>query len=169
MHANRNRRRGFTFLELIVVTIIIAVLSAAVLPVFSTSFRSLRVRNAKADLLATLAHTQECAVRDSREYRFYVDQKAGAYWVAAYAGTVDEEKVFNPIEENWGKRVELPEPLRMARADMRKDRDMDAQYLACYPNGASDIGAIQVIDPSRGRKSFKIEVLGAMGQFEVKE
>lgn len=168
--APRGIRAGFTFLELLVVVAIIGVITAAVLPVFSSTFRSVKVRDAKSDLLAVITHTQESAVRDSREYRFYLDPELGQYWVGYHAGSTKEgAKRFLPVEDTWGKPVTIPEPLEVGRPKMRKDEESEAFFLSCYPNGACDHASIEVTSRGRNGARFEIETLGAMGQFKVKE
>lgn len=164
------RRAGFTFLELLVVVIIVGVISASVLPVFSSSFASLRVRNAKADLMAAIAHAQECAVRESTPYRFNLDPESRSYWITRYKSGVGEEEVFERVPDKWGQETALPDALEVSRPKMRKDRETKAFYLQCYPNGACDMASISVTTKGRGRASkFTFETLGALGQFEVKD
>ncbi len=165
----QSRNAGFTFLEMLVVVIILGVLSAAVMPVFSASFRGISARDAKTGLLATLAHTQESAVRDSREYRFYLDPKERRYWAARHTGMGEDGKRFTAVTDKWGLPVVLPTGMEVGRPKMRKDDETGAYYLTCYPNGACDIGSIAVQRAGRGGEKFEIETLGAMGQFEVKD
>ncbi|MFM1918401.1 MAG: hypothetical protein RLZZ303_35 [Candidatus Hydrogenedentota bacterium] len=162
-------RAGFTFLELIVVTTILAILSMAVLPVFSTTFRSVRIGNAKSDLVAVLRHTQEAAVSQSLEHRFYVHPEQNMYWVGYHSGDEGLEKLFTEVSETWGRATVLPEGLQLEKPKLRKDRENGVYYLACHPNGACDIGEIEVVSTDRRDSRIRIETLGTLGQFEVTE
>lgn len=170
MRASRSTpRAGFTFLELIVVTAILGIISVAVLPVFSTTFRSVRIRDAKSDLVAVLRHTQEAAVRESREYRLYLNPDENRYWVGYHSETVGEDKLYTEVAENWGRATVLPEGLGLGRPKLRKDRESGAFFLACHPNGACDVGTIEIVADDRTDGRFRIETLGAMGQIEVSD
>lgn len=169
-HRTGSRRAGFTFLELLVVVIIVGVISATIIPMFGASLGSLRIRNAKSDLMAAIAHAQECAVREGVEYRFNLDPETRGYWITRYASGLGKDQVFEPVPDKWGQERILPEALEIPRPKMRKDRETKSYYLQCYPNGACDIGSISVRTAGRGQGNrFTVETLGALGQFEVKD
>src|SRR5262245_37750606 len=72
---------GFTLMELIVVVIVIAVISSAVIPMFADSLRSLRRQRYIDDFTTALKFAQERAISGSVEHRVYIDDKANTFWV----------------------------------------------------------------------------------------
>jgi len=164
------RGRGFTLLELIVVMALIAVISAAVVPVYGRSMSAIQLRNVRNDFVSLVSFVQEKAVAESKEYRVCIDSRDNVYWVMVLAGYDDRnEKVFKPVEAEYGVEKALPEGYVIERVDARKDRETGARYIGCYPNGACDEVDVTFRDQRNRRRTFKVTTLGAMGKFEVKE
>ncbi|MBW7866485.1 MAG: type II secretion system protein [Candidatus Hydrogenedens sp.] len=161
--------RGFTLLELIVVMTILSVISMAVVPVFLSGMTAVEVRNARSDFIATLRFVQELAVKESREYRVYISEEDGTYWVMRLSGLKDTEKQFEPVEEEFGAEKRFPEFLKITRIKARRDRGGNARFIACLPNGASDQAVVSLQDQRVRGRSFDIEVKGVLGKVEIKE
>jgi prepilin-type N-terminal cleavage/methylation domain-containing protein len=163
-------RSGFTFLELIVVLALLAIISSIIVPVYVRSMNGIQMRSARNDLIGTLRFIQELSVKESREYRLYIDPKSNVYWVMRLA-RVEEggDKKFEPIEETWGAETKLPEQFVITNLKARKERGGKALFIACQPNGASDQAVISVRDDHVRNSHYKIMVHGPMGQIEVKE
>ena len=162
-------RTGFTFLELIVVLALLAIISAIIVPVYVRSMNGIQMRSARNGLIGTLRFIQELSVKESREYRLYVDAKNNTYWVMRMAKLVDGEKKFEPIEETWGAETKLPEQFIITHIKARKDRGDKGIFIACQPNGASDQAIISVRDSHVRGRNYKIVVLGPIGKIEVQE
>jgi len=163
----RHDRTGFTFLELVVVLALLAVISAIIVPVYVRSMNGVQMRSARNSLIGTLRFIQELSVRESREYRLYVDVKNNVYWVTRLAEVANGEKRFESVEENWGAKTTLPDQFVITNMKARKDRGDKALFIACQPNGASDKAEITVYDSRAKGKKYKILVLGPMGKIEV--
>ncbi len=160
-------RTGFTFLELIVVLALLAVISSIIVPVYIRSMNTIQMRSARDSLIGTLRFIQELSVKESREYRLYIDVKNNLYWVTRLAEVVDGEKRFEPIDETWGQKTPLPDQFVISNMKARKDKGDKALFIACQPNGASDQAEISVRDSRAGGKKYKILVHGPMGKIEI--
>lgn len=160
--------QGFTLLELVVVMTLLAIISAAVVPIYANSMAAIQMRGAGNDFVARLSFVQEKAVAESCEYRLYIDDKAGTYWVAVLTGTEKGEKVFEPVDADYGRRTTLPEFLKLERIKARKDRELKAYYITCYPNGACDRAKVRFQDERSQKHHLEIETLGTMGKIDVK-
>jgi len=169
MRARRAARSaaGFTFLELVVVMTLLAVLTGMVMPVFGPTFRSMQVRSAQDEILALIAHTQEMAVRHGREYQFCIDPKERIFWVRYVAEMEGMERIYEDVADRWGLAQEFPEYLDLRQPRMRKDRETGALYIGCYPNGASDRVTLEFTDNRFRGEKFRIETLGPLGQAVV--
>lgn len=166
-HALPRRKGGFSLLELIVVLALISVMAGMVAPMFGASIGTVQFRNARNDLIATLQFAQELAVREGREYRFYLDKRAGAYWLEALAEHKGPIKTFVPVEAGFGQRQQLPEYVALSQVKARKDRKSPDVFIGCYPNGATDEGQITLVDKRRNGRSARIEVSGVLGKVAV--
>lgn len=163
-------QRGFTLLELLVVTALIATISLSVMPVFITSMHGIQLRNARNDLIATIQFAQEMAVRESVEYRVYFNTKEHSYRMMRLSGLNErEEKEFEAVESLLGEEQNLPLYLEIERIKARKDASKGEQYIACLPNGASDVAEIRLRDTRARGNRFKITVEGPLGRVDIKD
>jgi len=165
----RRVSKGFTLLELIVVMTILAIISAAVVPMYGRSLAAIQLRSVRNDFVSLLSFVQARAVAESREYRVYIDSREGVYWVMYFDGVDDkEEKVFQFVEAEYGQEHAIPQGYEIKSVSAPKDRNYDAYYIACYPNGACDNNATVSFKNVQDGRGFEVTTTGAMGKFEVK-
>lgn len=179
-------RGGFSLLELIVVLIVIALITGAVVPMFADSLRSMRRQRYVDDFLTAMKYAQERAITDSVEHRLYIDEKAKAFWVARLSVDVDallgdkqddavETTVaarkrlaeFAPVDAAPGSRRYLPEGLEFDSLKMSQDKKQRLHFVAFYPNGSCDAATVKI---TRGRRNaIEIDTEGRLGSFKVTE
>ena len=160
---------GFTLIEVIMVMAILSVITAGVIPLFQSSMHDLKIRSARSNFVSTLAFTQEKAVSESLQYRVYMDERAGRYWVEELIEyDEDGEKVFAPVEEDFGWEQFFPAFYKLQRPSAPRDRVRGAYYLTCYPNGASDRVTLTFRDTADRRRRFTVETFGVMGKIKLK-
>ncbi len=162
-------RGGFSMLELVVVMVLLSVLTAAVVPVYVSSMASVKLRSAQNNFVALVHHVQQSAVMEGREFRLYIDDEEMCYWVSAYLGKEDDEKIFEDIEAEYGTLKYLTEGLEFDRVKARKDRENNAKFIGCYPNGACDQVEVVLQDTRRRGNRFEIRTLGSLGKIEVEK
>jgi prepilin-type N-terminal cleavage/methylation domain-containing protein len=168
----RNAAGGFTLLELVVVMGILAVISAAITPVYVIAMDSIRMRNAKNDVIAIIRYAQEMAVRESREHRVYFDKDKGSYRLVRLAGQEDGEKVFEPaVSPNslYQEEELLPQSLAFENIRARRDRTTREYFVSCLPNGASDKVVIKIRDQRSRGNNLEISVEGPLGKITLEE
>jgi type II secretion system protein H len=168
-HLDLQRKRsqaGFSLMELAVVVIVLALMTAAVTPIFRATLVRLKTEQGIKDLLTAIQYTQERAVSDGREFRIYLDDREHRYWIVRYTG-VDEkgEKEYEPFEQFTMRH--LPLELTFRRVSAKRDRQTRMQYITCYPSGASDRASI-TLDRAHGR-SVTIDTRGRVGSFRVQD
>lgn len=159
-------RGGFSLLELLVVLMVITIIAAAVIPVFSGAFANLQRDHAIRDIVAMMKYAQERAIADSVEHRVYLDEENGRFWLMRLKGIEDGEKIFVNPAEPWGTPQSLPDKVEFQRLTAQRDRDRDAHYVAFYPTGACDYATIRIVDDDRNR--IQIATKGNLSQFDIK-
>lgn len=162
------RNQGFSFLELVVVMTMLAVLTAIIIPAFGASVTAMKHRSARGDFVALLYFVGELAVRESREVRLYIDDRQGTYWVEAWVSGHGDDKVFEPLDDRaHGGVRQFPAEFDITRLRARQDRGQEGRYIAFYPSGACDQASIRIANGGRGEGSTTIATTGALGQVAV--
>ncbi len=161
---------GFTLIELVVVVAFISILTGMVIPIYSRTMNSLRIRNTTQDITSLIRYAQEKAVAESREFRVIIDEEKGEFSLLRLKNqTRDGNKEFESVGTgDGGGMIILPETIKVSRINAGKDRKTGLRYISCYPNGASDPGQIELEPQGRGRQRILIKWTGALGRFEIK-
>lgn len=162
----RHGSRGYTFIEIIIVVVILGVVLAGVAPMYRGSMTWVRTDRAVRNIVALLKYGQERAMTDAVEYRLYLDPDRRSYWLTRLTGFDQEgEKVFAQVTEDRKTPYRLPETLEMERVTARKGDKPGVFYIGLYPHGASDEAAVRLED--RSGREVTIETKGRAGQLSV--
>ncbi len=153
--ANKMCRRGFTFLELIFVILIIAVLTGVSMPMFKNTFLNMQMSQISSDLAEALNYARQSAILNRNEYRVRLNADGGDFWIE-YKTFQDNKIKFEKLEGKFGRIYNLPKGVSMTS-------DKDA--LAFYPNGRADIATI-VIKNDKTMRTFTTE--GTTGYVKIK-
>ncbi len=160
------RSSGFTLIELIVVMTIIALLTAAVVPIYQGSLTRIREDRATRDFVAYLKYAQERAITDGTEYRFYMREESREYWVMRQHIDEEGEKQFAYLDEGPVEVKQLPEGIEFERPKARFDKDREAHFVSFYGTGACDYATIKM--ETADGDELELETKGRLGRFEVK-
>ena len=161
--------QGFTFLELVVVVTLLAILTSMVVPMFSASMRAIQHRSSRNDFVSLVAFLQARSVAESREYRLYLRETKGEYWAARLEAMDGEDKVFKPVDDPYGQLQTLPPRVKFDVSKAPRDSREKANYIGFYPNGGCDRAVIVLSDINDREKSFRLATSGALGRIEIKE
>jgi prepilin-type N-terminal cleavage/methylation domain-containing protein len=168
MGAPDGNQGGFTFIEMIVVMTVLALLTAVIVPVYGNSLSALRARSARGDFVALLFHAQERAVREAREIRVCLNEKDRSYWLEGWVAGLGDGKVFEVVKEGRHTGVyHFPDSVVLSRVRARSERGRQVKFIACFPNGASDRASIHIAGEGRGAKDITIATTGALGGIAV--
>lgn len=161
--------RGFSLLELIVVVTIVTLMAVAVTPVFRGSLARARHDQAARDLVAYVKFAQEQAVAQAREYRLYLDVEEGTFRIMREADGEgigdDTRRVFVESQEPYAGMRRLPEGVSLSKPKARRDRDLNAYYVAFHPTGACDVATIRLT--SGRRHHLDVTTEGHLGRLKV--
>ncbi len=165
---NPRRKQGFTFLELLVVLSILAVITAMIVPIYGASVSAMQRRSLRGDFVATIYYLQELSIQQSRELRLYVDDDEGTYWAEGWVSGLGDDKVFEALtDRKLGDVQPFPDSLKITRIQARKDRGRSQHYIAFYPSGGCDPAKIRFGELRGGKTTFSIETTGALGDVVV--
>jgi len=157
--------RGFTLLEILTVFTILAVMFAALVPMFRDSFIDLQVRDTARNLAATVRFAQEQAIVHGIEYRVCISTKDREYWVSREADPEEAEEpdTFVTVYADNLRPTLFPDSVRLRRVSTAKGMQDDRRvnYIACYPNGR--IGDAEVSLQGPDRRSFTLTTTARMG------
>ena len=99
--AIRQRRSGFTLLELILVMLIVAVMAAVMVPKL-VNFRIGRSNANTAEQLVSMAnYARTQAIAQGQTYRLNVDAANGQFWLTV----ADQNGVFQPAGNDYGQKI----------------------------------------------------------------
>lgn len=166
--AARTGEGGFTFIEMVVVITLLAILTAVIVPVYGNSISAMKARSARGDFVAVLFFAQELAVRESREIRVCLDERDGAYWLEGWTAGFGDDKVFEIVTDASRTGVRhFPDSVELSQVRARADRKRNLHYIACFPNGACDRASIRIAGEGRGEPDTTIATTGTLGGVEV--
>ena len=148
--------------ELVIVVTLFVFFFITVTPVFRGSLGAARADHAARDLFAELTAAQDRAVTHVVEYRVYFNTKQNSYWVAH--GPFVGRDQYNTIENIEGEIVDVPDRLKITDVKGRRG-SRGSDYLAFYPNGATDVGEVRLTDARDRQRQYRIETTGTRVEF----
>ena len=153
--------KGFTLLEILLVTVILATLVSIVTPRFRNSFDALQFKNFVLDLSATLHYAQDKAILEKDTCRASFTENPAGYRLekAVGAKSKDGKDVdFHAIRDRAGHFKPLPQNISAT---------IDESKIFLYPDG-SVTDAHWVFKNPSGRK-MGLRVMAESGDIIVEE
>lgn len=146
MTALRNRRGGFTLIELIVVISILGILAAFVVPRLSGISPKYRIRSAIRTIGAQIGWARSMAGGNGEEYVLRYDLDENIYWVALPPDPEEDDPDLDIDERETLEKMGLPDHIEIV--EIR------------FPNGSSEeTGIVDVIFDAYGNQGSHIVVL----------
>lgn len=121
----RMSKRGFTLLELVLVTALILVFAALAVPRLQGTYQNLELRNRMLTLRKVIELTQHRAIVTREAIRMRIDSVTGALELAKAGENGD----FAPLADRFAGKLILEEPWHLA---------IEPQEIFFYPDGTSD-------------------------------
>lgn len=154
------RNRGFTFIELVLVAVIILVAAGLSVPLFRKSFSSLHLKTTCQDLVRLMRYVQTKSIVERRVCRVNFDLEKAFFWPTVQDETSRGE--YKEIKGRWGKAVKIPNGILV-----ESDIEDNASFISFYPDGSSTKAEIKLHD--KKGKTFIITTQRTIGYAEVKE
>lgn len=137
---------GFTLMELMVVMTLLAIMTAAVTPVFRGTLTGVRAEDEARDLVAMLEYAQARAITDAVEYRVYLAPTLNSYWLERATMRNGRAISFSVVNDTVVQRINLPENAQLAQPRARRQGKDALYYIAFYPNGMCDEALLGISD-----------------------
>lgn len=143
---------------------LLAIMMAAVVPVFAGSFLGVSADAAIRDVVALLKYAQERAVTDAVVYRFCIDTATGEYWLEQQT-EAGGELAFRETNEHQAERRRLPEGISVKIKGAMATAKADEYCIEMSPSGACGIATI-ALRQDRGLLA-NIATTGVAGRVKV--
>jgi len=150
----RPTKKGYTLIELVLLTIIIAILVAISTPQFRKTFTSLELGNTSFNIAKLIGFAQEKAIIERIPYKLIINKDDSTFHIRRQS--VDGSKKYIRIKEKYGRTFVLP-----AGLNFKNNAD-----IVFYPNGQSDKAVITILGKA---KTLKIDVKGSLGYVEIED
>lgn len=158
------KSKGFTFIELVLVSIIILVLVGITAPQFRGPFHRIQLKNTCQSLVQLMRYIQGKSIAEKKFCRINFDFEQGTFWP-----TVEDEAhpgKFVRIKGKWGKTFKTTEGVSInALEDIPINEE--TSFITFYPDGTSDKAKIK-ISGSKG-KAFTITTQRTIRYAETEE
>lgn len=165
--SHRIADRAFTFIELLVILIIVAIAFFAIRPSFTRVIESARERAGVRQLVGMLAGSRTEALGRGRLLRVVCDVREGLFWAEAQVDPQVDRSEFEPIPILGREQLRLPNHLTIADVEVAGQSLTDLGYseIYFYPDGRTDGAYLSLLNYT-GRE-FVVELAAATGRVTV--
>ena len=158
----RSKRPGFTFIELMLVAILIGVIVGISTPIFRRTFGHLQLDNTSHNIAKLMRYAQQRAIVERLAHRLKFDPERSAYWLEVEnvgEGPLPARKGFTSIKGRFGKRYSIPGGISV---NFREE----VSAITFYPDGQVDKVALYVSDQ---RKTYTLITERRIGRVKLLE
>ncbi|MCK5580304.1 MAG: hypothetical protein KAJ18_03435 [Candidatus Omnitrophica bacterium] len=141
----RESSGGFTFVEILLVVVLLGVVAGLSIPHFSQSYKTLQVQNIANNIVYLMRYAQSRAIIKNTTVRLVFDGPFERYWLeqAQEIGQGDEIS-FARIEGRWGRRFSVSQEVEVSMQD---------SFIKFYPDGKIDKNEASICrDVSQGKQ-----------------
>lgn len=144
---------GYTLIELILLTVIIAILVGISTPLFRKTYSNLELRDASYNLARLISFAQEKSIIEGTSYKFLLDTDESRYYLLRLDPKTKGKYIR--LKERYGKTFSLPRGIKL-RADKKE--------VIFYPDGHSQKATITFLGKTR---RLRLKIKGNLGYVEI--
>lgn len=159
------KERGFTLLELLIVTSLLAVIMGLAAPSLRSSFRHLQLEHVSRGMVSLMRFAQENAVAQGAFLRLNFDAEEGKYWLTFSKNPpVVGQEDFQLLSSSMGRVRSLP--MGISFDDVRDVAGSSIFFITFYPSGRVDAATIYISNADGSQMALKTEGRLATPQVE---
>ena len=103
-NACQHKTGGFTFMELVIVVLILGIITMMAMPAMNDFFADEKI-NAAADAVVTAVYyARTTAITTGVDHRVYFDVAANSFWIEMYTGGTPPDETFETVRNPATKR-----------------------------------------------------------------
>lgn len=155
----KNKNSGFTLIELSLVCVVLAVMIAVAMPVFSRGYRDSELRTTAADLAWTMRYGYGAALFEGTRLKLVFDRNEGSYRLEKENDPVRQKGTFIPLESSLLKKKTFPLGIKLS--------SLSSAELIFNPSGTGD-GLRLSLQDAKG-KGYELTYSGWNGQVKIDE
>jgi len=105
---------GFTFIEIIVVVLLLSVVASVIIPSFRNSFKKIKLQNSINTMVYVMRYAQSRAITKNLLVRLEIDCGRGSYFLSEQKELLhqDEEVVFKKVSHKMGRKFTIANGLQ---------------------------------------------------------
>jgi prepilin-type N-terminal cleavage/methylation domain-containing protein len=151
------KHRGFSFIEILVVLVLLSLSAALLAPTFSRFLKSVELKGTVKKVSAILRYCRSEAVHKGSVYRVIFQSEPGGIKVESMETPTEKEKEEGKESKSSAKTYTFPEGVRMKEVKVEPPQyASDLPSIEFYPNGGSNGGTI--LFEAEERSGFRIKV-----------
>jgi type II secretion system protein H len=160
------RNRGFSFIELMVVLVILSLSISLVTPSLSRFLRTVELKGAAKRVSGILRHCRSEAVNKGLVYQVLFDSDLRGIRVQSQESTEVKKEEIKKEGQVSKKVYSLPDGIQIKKVDVASPQySTDLPTIEFYPNGGSNGGSIDL--DGQDRNGFHIEVHFLTGMVKI--
>ncbi|MCX5716140.1 MAG: prepilin-type N-terminal cleavage/methylation domain-containing protein [Candidatus Omnitrophica bacterium] len=145
--------RGFTLIELFIVSAIILILVSFSTPLFRKTFSDLELKEAAANITSFITFAQHKAVADEAVCKITFDYENKTYrLLIASGGAPDTAAQYVIPKDRFGKLFHIPQNIEI---------EGQSRDIFFYPDGRCDKTEIKLMN--KNKKTLKLATTGTLG------
>lgn len=118
------KNKGFTFVELLLVVLLIGIIISVSTPRFRRTFDSLRLENFSLNLAQLIKYSRERAIAEGKRHRLIFEGRQ--YSLQVEKDSLDARGEFTPLKSRWGRKQFVPGGITL---------ETETAYIDFYPSG----------------------------------
>ena len=170
--SRRDRRQGFTLIEMMMVLLLMALMTALIVPEMKGTYEEALLRSTCGELANTFSLASSQAVSLDQLHRVRLDRQTGRYFVER-RGPATRGKVYLPVQDLPGSEGKFDPRItiefrRPSEASPSSEPDLPTgeldETIAFYPDGTAEAREILLRDRNGFRLAFRINPITARVQ-----
>ncbi len=157
-----SKRKAFTLIELLIVSVIILALVSFSTPLFRKTFTDLELKEAVSNISKLMGLAQQRAIIEGRSYRLLFDFEGRQYRLSRIEGEGQNIK-FVDLRDSFGRPFKIPESV---------DIEGNTKEVIFYPNGScsapgAERDVIELKLTNKNENTMMISVIEATGNVVI--